>query len=105
MTVLHQTRLSLVVLLDTDNDPIAAGGLLMGVAGRLARAFDRRNPQVFKIKLPQVSAGTAWAEIERISHVERVDAKALFARERLPFSAFTPTTAQSPPTRRPWAAP
>jgi hypothetical protein len=83
MVVLHQTKLSLVVLMDVNNDPIAAGGLLVAAAGRLAAAFDRRHPQIFKIRMPRITPDTSWSQIRTIANREHQTPEVIVRRERL----------------------
>lgn len=67
MVVLEQTRMTLVVLQDLDNDPFAAGALLVAISGRLARAFDRRQPQVFLVRLPRLVVEKPQRRLEAVS--------------------------------------
>ncbi len=84
MVVLEQSRLSLVVVQDTNNDPLAAGALLVACAGRLARAFDRKRPQVFRIRLPRVLPEKPEVAIGTIaSHTSGLTAASLRKAHRL----------------------
>jgi hypothetical protein len=72
MVVLSQTRLSLVVLEELDNDPLAASALLVAVAGKLARALDRRHAQVFRVRLPRTAVEKPSSLLKEIeSHTGR----------------------------------
>jgi hypothetical protein len=83
MVVLRQTRLSLVVLQDVNNDPIAAGGLLVAAAARLATEFDARHPQIFRIRAPRIVPESPWEQIAAIASRERTAPEAVERRERL----------------------
>ena len=67
MVVLEQSRLTLVVFKDVDNDPLTAGALLVAASGRLARALDRRHSQVFQIHLPRIYPEKPQSRLEDIA--------------------------------------
>ncbi len=52
MVVLHQTRLTLVVIENTDNDPIAAWAMLLIHGPQIAKQLDRRRPQLWRLRRP-----------------------------------------------------
>jgi hypothetical protein len=52
MVVLHQTRLTLIVIENTDNDPIAAWAMLLIHGPHLARQLNRRKPQLWELRCP-----------------------------------------------------
>jgi predicted glycosyltransferase len=83
MVVLHQTRHSLVVVEGTGNDPLAAGGALVASAARIARLFDGRKPQLFRVRVPGMRSERAWDQITTIAQREQDLPARVVKREQL----------------------
>lgn len=79
MVVLRQTKLTLIVIADTANDPVAAEGLLMACSGKLARAWDYRRARIFRVRLPVL---LPQAPRERISAIAKAQGTTPIQLER-----------------------
>ncbi len=84
MVVLRQTRLTLVVFRDTNNDPLVAAGLLMIHAPEIARRLDRRRPELWVLRKTPASPQNPWRRIEELATRESISPEALERRERIP---------------------
>ncbi len=84
MVVLKQTRLTLVVFRDTNNDPLVAAGLLMLHAPEIARRLDRRRPELWVLRKSPAFPQSPWRRIEELASRESISPEALERRERIP---------------------
>jgi hypothetical protein len=83
MVVLHQCRLTLIVIENTGNDPFVAGGALIAASAKIVRAFDGRKPQLFRVRVPGLRPERVWDQIADIGRREQADADLVVRRERL----------------------
>jgi hypothetical protein len=84
MVVLHQTRLTLIVIEDTDNDPIAAWAVLLIHATQLAKQLSRRRPQLWRLRRPTHPRPTnPYDELTRLAERAGASESALMAQHRL----------------------
>ncbi|MEX2227750.1 MAG: hypothetical protein WEB52_15040 [Dehalococcoidia bacterium] len=85
MVVLCQSRLSMIVFEDVDNDPLVATGLLMIHLPYISRQLVPRKAQLWIIRRsPSKSPLNPWNEgVEKVAVREGITAKELYERERL----------------------
>ena len=84
MVVLRQTRLTLVVFRNTNNDPFVAAGLLMVHAPQIVKQLDRRKAQLWVLAKPPTTPDNLWARIGALARHQSLSADALMRRERIP---------------------
>jgi hypothetical protein len=83
MSVLHQTRLSLVVFRNVNNDPLVATDLLLVHASAIARSNDRRRPQLWVLSKPLSTPSNPWDEIKKLADRRGISAEELYRAEHL----------------------
>lgn len=85
LSVLIQTKLTLVVTESVTHDALEATGLLLIHLRHIAHQTDPNIAQLWKLRLPRRHSHTdPWEQLKEVAARQKTTAKALFASERLP---------------------
>jgi hypothetical protein len=89
MSVLHQSRLSLVVFEGVDNDPIVAAGLLLIHLPTIAVRLDRSKPQLWILRKPTTRPPiNPWDQLSELARRLKLTTQEVYDRNKLPSTTF-----------------
>jgi hypothetical protein len=83
LSVLIQTKLTLVVALEAGHNPVKATGLLFAYLESICQRTDPGRPQVWKPTAANRPHVEPWEELARVAKHQHRDAKQLFDDHRL----------------------
>jgi hypothetical protein len=83
LAVIHQTRLTLVVVDQAGHDPIRAAGLLLVHLPAICRKTVRSTAQIWKLSAQNRNHEDPWKELARIAEHRKLSVNQLFHDHRL----------------------
>lgn len=89
LTVLCQTKLTLVVATAAGHDPIKATGLLLAHISNICARTRTDRAQAWRLATVSRDADDPWDYLDRAARRRRETARDVFGRERLPKSALS----------------
>lgn len=88
VAVLHQTKLTLVVVEQSGHDPIRAAGLLLVHLPTICRKTVRTTGQVWRLNAQNKNHESPWDELKKIARHRKANVKALYETSRLSKAAM-----------------
>ncbi len=83
LSVLKQTRLTLVVPDRSGNDPLRATGLLLTHLPNICKNTSRERPQIWVLGAVQKSPEDPWQHLDKLAKRRNVETTKLFDQHRL----------------------
>ncbi len=83
LAVLHQTRLTLVIVERAGHDPIRAAGLLLVHLPQICKKTVRSTAQIWRLSAQSKNHETPMAELVRVANHSKQNAKHLLYKHRL----------------------
>jgi len=83
LSVLIQTKLTLVVATEAGHDPVKATGLIFAYLGSVCKRTDRSRAQVWKLSAANRPHIEPWDELTRVASHQHRDVNELFGEHRL----------------------
>lgn len=83
LSVLVQTKLTLVIAMKSGDSPVKATGLLFAYLAGICNRTDQSKPQVWRLNAAERSGDPAWDHLMRLADKRQVNAQELYDRARL----------------------
>lgn len=83
LSVLIQTRLTLVVAMESGDSPVKATGLLFAYLPGICQRTDPSEPQVWRLRAANRDADPAWEHLWRLADKRDQNPQAVFGESRL----------------------
>ena len=82
LTVLMQTKLTLIVTEAAGHDPLVASGLLLAHLPALCKEYSEEHSQVFALKVRRTKPTDPWDALQRAAKHQNASAKALYQEKQ-----------------------
>lgn len=96
LSVLIQTKLTLVVALAAGHNPVKASGLLFAYLSRICKLTRPDRPQIWRLSAGNIMPSGPRDALVRVAEHQNVDADALFAEHQLTGEQFESDPLQPP---------
>lgn len=83
VAVIHQTRLTLVIVEESGHDPVRATGLLLVHLPTICRKTVRTTGQIWRLSAKNKNHDKPWDELNKIAAHRNISVQELFHKERL----------------------
>jgi hypothetical protein len=89
LAVIHQTKLTLVIIEQAGHDPIRAAGLLLVHLPTICRKTVRSTGQIWKLSAKNRNHDDPWEELQKIANHMNMTVKDLFQAHKLSNNELT----------------
>lgn len=83
LSVVHQTKLTLVIVEQAGHDPVRAAGLLLVHLPVICRKTVRSTAQIWKLSAQNKNHDDPWVELKRIAAHRKMNVQELFHEHKL----------------------
>jgi hypothetical protein len=83
LAVIHQTKLTLVILEESGHDPVRAAGLLLVHLPTICRKTVRTTGQIWRLSAKNKNHDKPWDDLQKIAVHRHMSVNELFRREKL----------------------